>query len=295
MADSTAPPKVKGPAKAARKKVASKGKVQGGPKSSKVTGKGTVLSELHKMNSDKGGTSLYDTFLQSGGSDSNIGSREIKVEIVDYFDYIGHPKDHTHLPPIDAQSVLSYFFNQKQELFGISGSWEGIEEQGNLLCRVGRVRCYVYPRSVNAGNASSSFAVLTSVPVRMLQDSPEVEGISCHQQETMVTPTFTPRWHKVVDVNLAALFGEGSVRPMGVNAYEIALFQMAIVETDNLLPLTGEAIQCKVEIDVYQTIAPSVLIKAEYKLGDSFGHMPSHAADSQSRMFTTIKGMTNNC
>jgi len=165
---------------------------------------------------------------------------------------------------------------------------DGTNNLGNnaVLCRVQRCRLSAYPRSNNGANAESTFAVLTSVPVRGGGGNAQ---LNAHQQSVVVPPNFNLWWHKVFDCNYDKLFESAQVQP--VDSINFPLFNTSIVDVDTFDPLKEQAIQLKVEIWVAQTVP----LRSNILLGSAYqaDYVNSTSTSSDQLAFVQVLKMSN--
>jgi hypothetical protein len=181
-------------------------------------------------------------------------------------------------------NVLNVTYDMEQDLLAPDGT----NALGNnaVVSRVSRARLSAYPRSSNAANAETTFAVLTSVPVRAGGGN---ALLNAHQQSVVVPPTFTPNWHKVFDCNYDKLFNSSQVQPR--DSGQFPLFNTSIVDVDDFAPLLGQAIQLKLEIFVAQTVPlrSNILLGTAYQVD----YVNSSSTASDQLAFVQVLGMSN--
>lgn len=240
-------------------------------------------------------TTLYDGFMNKGSNaGSTVVSNEVALCITRYFDYQGVAAAEGP-PVVAAASVYNFVFDQEQELLGSVAGPPGISGQGAVALKVRKCKVFVYPRSVNAANNESVYAVIASVPVKSgTVASTAAIPFNAHQQTTVVPPTFTPKWHKVLDVNYGKLFKDGTILPPGTDGTGLTLFQLAVINPDDGLPITDQAYQFKVVVDVSQAVATTNKVTAADGYGPSFGATPgSITLNGTIPCFIQVKGMSN--
>jgi|EP01084_Bolivina_argentea_P302005 hypothetical protein len=207
---------------------------------------------------------------------SEVSSKEVTLKITKYLDW-ARVSD-------DTLNVLNVTFNMEQDFLAPDAS----NSLGNnaVLCRIKKCRLYAYPRSSNAENATATFAMLTSVPVRGGGGSAE---LNAHQQSVVIPPTFTPKWHKVFDCNYDKLFNTVVIQPL--DSINFPLFNTSLVDVDDFSPLKDQAIQLKLEIEVAQTVPlrSNILLGVAYQAD----YVNSTATSSDTLAFVQVTGMSN--
>jgi hypothetical protein len=212
-------------------------------------------------------------FMNAG---SEVSSKEVLLKITKYLDWARASED--------TLNVLNLIFDMEQDLLASDGT----NALGNnaVLARVKRCKLSTYPRSANGLNGETTYAVLTSVPVRGGGGNAE---LNAHQQSVVVPPTFTPKWHKVFDCDYDKLFRTAQVQP--VDSINFPLFNTSIVDVDDFTPVTGNAIQLKVEIWIAQTVP----LRSQILLGSAYqaDYVNSTATSSDQLAFVQVLGMSN--
>lgn len=207
---------------------------------------------------------------------SEVSSKEVCLKITKYLDW-SRVTD-------DTLNVLNINFNMEQSLLAPDGT----NALGNnaVLCRVKKARLYAYPRSSNAQNAISTFAMLTSVP---LVGGGGTAEVNAHQQTVVIPPTFTPKWHKVFDCNYDKLYESAVVTP--VNNVNFPLLNTSLVDVDDFSPLKDQAVQLKLEIEVAQTVPVRSQVSIGVAYQADYVNATSVAADTLA--FVQVTGMSN--
>jgi len=212
-------------------------------------------------------------FMNAG---SEVSSKEVTLKITKYLDWARGPGA--------TDNVLNITYDMEQDLLAPDAS----NNLGNnaVLSRVKRCRLSAYPRSSNAQNAESVYAVLTSVPVRGGGGNAELNS---HQQSVVVPPTFTPDWHKVFDCDYDKLFSSAQIQP--VDSINFPLLNTSIVDVDNFDPLLEQAIQLKLEIWVAQTVP----LRSNILLGTAYqaDYVNSTSTSSDQLAFVQVLGMSD--
>jgi hypothetical protein len=212
-------------------------------------------------------------FMNAG---SEVSSKEVLLKITKFLDWAR--------ADADTLNVLSVTYDMEQDLLAPDGT----NALGNnaVISRVSRAKLFAYPRSANAANAETTFAVLTSVPVRAGGGN---ALLNAHQQSVIIPPTFTPKWHKVFDCNYDKLFSSSQVLPR--DSGQFPLFNTSVVDVDDFSPLLGQAIQLKLEIHIAQTVPlrSNVLLGTAYQV--DYVNVTSTASDQLA--FVQVVGMAN--
>lgn len=214
------------------------------------------------------------SFVNAG---SEVSSKEVSLKITKYLDW--------SRSDADTLNVLNAVYDMEQDLLAPDGT----NALGNnaVLSRVKRCRLSAYPRSSNAANAESVYAMLTSVPVR---GGGGAALLNSHQQSVVVPPTFTPQWHKVFDCDYDKLFESAQVQP--ADKVNFPLFNTSVVDVDTFAPILGATkIQLKIEIWVAQTVP----LRSQISLGTEYqaDYVNSTATSSDQLAFVQVLGMTN--
>jgi hypothetical protein len=207
---------------------------------------------------------------------SEVSSKEVTLKITKYLDW--------NRATDDTKFVLNAVYDMEQDLLAPDGT----NTLGNnaVLSRVKRCRLSAYPRSSNAANAESVYAMLTSVPVR---GGGGAALLNAHQQSVVVPPTFTPTWHKVFDCDYDKLFDSAQVQP--ADKVNFPLFNTSVVDVDSFDPIKNQLIQLKIEIWVAQTVP----LRSQVSLGTEYqvDYVNSTATSTDRLAFVQVLGMSN--
>jgi hypothetical protein len=217
---------------------------------------------------------LAKAFLSNAGSE--VASHEVMLKITKYLDFARAAGD--------VNNVLSLSFNMEQDLLAPDAA----NTLGNnaVLSRVKRCKLSAYPRSTNGQNGESTYAALTSVPVRGGGGAAE---LNAHQQSVVVPPNFNLHWHKLFDCDYDKLFESAQVLP--VDSTNFPLFNTTIVDVDTFDPLLETIIQLKVEIWINQTVPLRSSVELGVAYQPDFVNSTSVAADTLA--FVQVLGMSN--